>query len=65
MPLAGGVMAAMGAAHGPDGFKWENMLKPESLIAGGLGAGAGWLGSKLLGNDDEEEHMLKSNIEMS
>jgi hypothetical protein len=55
MPLAGGLGAMLATANGPDGFKWENMLKPEALMAGGLGAGAGWLGSKFLGDGDDEE----------
>lgn len=56
MGLAGGLGAMSAMAMGPDGFKWENMLKPESLIAGGIGAGAGYLGSKLMGDDEEDDN---------
>lgn len=56
MPAATGLGAMFSMANGPDGFKWENMLKPESLMAGGIGAGAGYLGSKLLGDDEEDDN---------
>ncbi len=55
MPLMSGLGAAMSVANGPDGFKWQNMLKPDALIAGGVGALGGYLGSKLMGGDEEEE----------
>lgn len=55
MPLATGAGAMFAAAHGPQGFKWENLAKPEALMAGGLGLGAGYLGSQLMGTGDDEE----------
>lgn len=65
MPLMTGLGAAAATANGPGGFKLENMLKPEALTAGALGAGAGFLGSQLLGDDDgtddEEETDLLGN----
>jgi hypothetical protein len=55
MPLATGLGAAISTATGPDGFKWENLTKPETLMAGGLGLGAGYLGSQLMGGDDDDD----------
>ena len=54
-PLASGLGAAMAVANGPNGFEWKNMLTPQALTAGGLGALAGYLGNQAMGGDDEEE----------
>lgn len=55
MPAAAGLGTMLSMSNGPNGFEWKNMLKPETLIGGGLAAGAGYLGHKLMGGDEDEE----------